>query len=337
MEPTKQTLRWPLVLATFFLYIFQSAPYSFFEILYPVLYGLEGFSEDDLTQLRYSGLPWCLKFVFGIIFQRFWQPPRWLIAVLQLVMGALMIGMTWIPLGNVTLTMVFFFVINVLCVAHDTSFDGQMIALFTGRGILLQMTQMMGYLIFDVIISFVGISFYTPYLFLIVGILSMLAAPLLWVYDWAELPRAEFAGMWGDFVKTLPTSVITLLYYFVTTWGDSTLGYFGADISPDEEELGVIFGLYMIGVFFGLSYGQYMFIEWTYVGILAALVIEAASVLFYWFLAEGTAYSAKCTLFFFGGFFTSGSDAVIQTLLIDASTEVNTDTLMYSSPWQRRL
>lgn len=53
----KQKVSWYICLTTFIIYVFQSAPYGFFESLYPVLYGLADFDEEDLSFFRFSGVP----------------------------------------------------------------------------------------------------------------------------------------------------------------------------------------------------------------------------------------------------------------------------------------
>jgi hypothetical protein len=96
--------------------------------------------------------------------------------------------------------------------------------------------------------------------------------------------------MWADFVQALPKTIITLLSYFAAIWGDSMLGYFGAHIAPIEDELGVMFSLDMTDVFFRLSWGQYICMEFTsHVGIVGALVIGAARVPLRGSLMEGKA------------------------------------------------
>lgn len=60
--------RWYVCIATFLLYLSQIVPCAIFITLYPVLYGLRGFSEDDLSFLELGAIPWCLKFVVGYVF-----------------------------------------------------------------------------------------------------------------------------------------------------------------------------------------------------------------------------------------------------------------------------
>lgn len=327
----KQKVSWYICLTTFIIYVFQSAPYGFFESLYPVLYGLADFDEEDLSFFRFSGVPWCLKVIIGTVFQRYWNPPRWFVFILHILIGGLLIPLTWIPLTNVGASTALFFVINSVTVIHDVVYDGQMIVLFKDNAVVLEMLQLGAYLVFDVLLSFVGISFYTPYIFLVIGIISVLTSGLLFVYKWEDLPTNEFSGIWTDIKETIWPATTIFLYYFCTSFGDSMLSYFGSVIQPDEDKIGNVFGVYMIGAFLGMLFGQYFFIKIAYRwAVVIALFVEAVSVFFFMFLTDKSKYGLQISMFLIGGFVTQATDAIIQTFSIDASATGSVPTFTYA-------
>lgn len=330
-KASKQKVNVWICIATFIIYVFQSAPYGFFESLYPVLYGLADFDEEDLSFFRFSGVPWCLKVIIGTLFQRYWNPPCWFVFVLHILIGAFLIPLTWIPITKVNVSTAFFFIINSITVIHDVVYDGQMIVLFDNNAVVLEMIQLGAYLVFDVLLSFVGISFYTPYIFLIVGCLSILTSGLLFVYKWEDLPTHDYKGIWKDIKETVWPAITIFFYFFITTFGDSMLSYFGSDIQPNEDRIGIIFGCYMIGAFVGMLIGQYFFLKVTYHwAVVIALFFEAAAVLFFMFLTEKSKYGVQITMFLLGGFVTAATDAILQTLCIDASSTGSVPTFTYS-------
>lgn len=109
------------------------------------------------------------------------------------------------------------------------------------------------------------------------------------------------------------------------------LSYFAAEILDDEVKLGVIFGLYVVAMFFGLSFGHLFYLKLQYRdGIWIAYLIETISVLFYIFLDVNSSYGLILTMFIFGGFTTSVSDSIIQMIQIDASGTNPSSTFLYS-------
>jgi hypothetical protein len=78
----------------------------------------------------------------------------------------------------------------------------------------------------------------------------------------------------------LNSAVIVLLYFLVTTRGDSLLGYFRADICKDEAHLRIIFGVHMVGTFIGPTEGHILFIKASHrIGTIAAVAIDGLSVI----------------------------------------------------------
>lgn len=139
-----------------------------------------------------------------------------------------------------------------------------MIVLFKDNAVVFEMIQLGAYLVFDVLLSFVGMSFYAPYIFLIVGCISILTSGLIFVYKWKVLPTKEFEGLWKDIKETIWPAIKIFLYFLFTSFGDSMLSYFGSDIQSNEDKISIVFGVYMIGAFVGMVLGQYFFIKVTY-------------------------------------------------------------------------
>lgn len=206
-----------------------------------------------------------------------------------------------------------------------------MIVLVKDNAVVLEMIQFGACLVFDALLSFVGISFYTPYIFLIVGCISIFTSGLLFVYKWEVLPTKEFEGLWKDIKETVWPAITIFFYFLFTSFGDSMLSYFGSDIQPNEDKIGIVFRVYMIGVFVGMVLGQYFFIKVTcHWAVVIALFFEAVAVFFFMFLTEKSAYALQITMFLLGGFVTSATDAILQTLCIDASATGSVPTFTYS-------
>jgi len=127
--PSKLTGR--IYFATFLLYLFQSIACSIFESLYPVLYGQAGFSPESLSFLRFGAVPWCLKFIVGVVFQTIVIMPVWGLVTLQFVCGVLILVLSWIPLEDVYGAAILYFFSSCITVISDTAFDGYMIGLYS--------------------------------------------------------------------------------------------------------------------------------------------------------------------------------------------------------------
>lgn len=73
---------------------------------------------------------------------------------------------------------------------HDAAFDSLYVKLYSGCAFLFEMLQMIAVLIVSILLSFVGISFYQPYLFIICCALTFVTSPLLFLFKW-DLPELK--------------------------------------------------------------------------------------------------------------------------------------------------
>lgn len=78
--------------------------------LYPALYGVEGFSGEELSTLRFATIPYCLKFIVGWLYQVWLIPPRWFTILCQCSMVVILGSVYFVPLKNVKTTMILYFI-----------------------------------------------------------------------------------------------------------------------------------------------------------------------------------------------------------------------------------
>lgn len=322
---------WIQIVSTFILYLMQSLPFSIFGTLYPVLYGMAGFSGEELSTLRFATIPYCLKFAVGWLYQVWWIPPRWFTILCQCAMGIILGSIYFVPLKNVKTTMILYFASEIFMAFHDAAFDSLCVKLYSGSAFLFEMLQMIAVLVVSILLSFVGISFYKPYLFLICGSLTIITSPLFFLFKWNLPEIREFKGVFTEIWRKFWLSIFSILYYLFTNWGSSLLGYFTTDIILDEKEVGNAIGIYTIGQFFGIGILQYAFIKTLYKnGLIIVFVIEALGVLIFMFLKPETSINIKYTAYFFGGMLLSFTDTLPETLIIDASANSNASTFLLS-------
>jgi predicted MFS family arabinose efflux permease len=327
----EESPRWFICLATFLLYLSQIVPCAIFITLYPILYGIKGFSEDDLSLLELGAIPWCLKFVIGYLFESIWRPPRFVVAILQLIISGITILLTWIPIEEVKITSSIYCFYSFVVICHDVCFDGQMIRQFGKWGALLSLLQQFAYYLFDTILCFVAVEEFDQILFLYVGIVSACFIPLLWVFNWDHMPLVKVKGIWEDFKSTFWTLMIGFLYFLTSPFSESMVPYFVADIMDTDEHSGNIVGFYNIGLLFGVAFGQYLFGKFRYKWcIMIAMVVETLGILIIMFLTEDSTYGEAIPAFLFFGIITSLTDSILQCFLVDSCDITKTPTFTYS-------
>jgi hypothetical protein len=165
-ESSSERPHWYICLSTFLLSLAQTVHCALFITLYPVLFGLRGFSEDDLTFLELGSIPWCLKFIVGYLFDSIWRPPRFVVAILQLIISGITIGLASVPVEEVETTAYIYYGYSAVVICHDVCFDGQMVHQFGNWGALLSLFQQFGYYFMDTVLCFVAASNFSQSMFL---------------------------------------------------------------------------------------------------------------------------------------------------------------------------
>jgi hypothetical protein len=244
-------------------------------------------------------------------------------------LGLFLGSLYWIPLDATGTTIGIFFCASLLSVSCDVIIDGHLLRAYSANATLHQMLQMMGTLTLDLILCFVSVQFFTPVLFLVFGGLTILAVPALWLITWYGDLAASLAFLWEDIRKTVWTLGIGTVYYFVTCFFDANVQYFCAYLlDSDPARIGYCYGMYVIGMYLGLSFAQFFFLKLKYK--------LSLGLLFFMFLRPGHATGLIYAMFFFGGFTISASDSVTDTFSIQTSQLSRTPAFLYAwfRSWQ---
>lgn len=159
----------------------------------------------------------------------------------------------------------------------------------------------------------------------------MLASPLLWIFPWAQLELVELKGIWNDIKSTIWISIIVLIFYLISYWCDTMFGFFIVDLFQDQKKVGIILGVNVIGQFFGISFGQFLFRKLTYhPSIIITFLVDAFASFYFLFLRSSTSYAAVIVLMLFAGLTRCVTRSLVQNLTIDASGLSSTSTFLYS-------
>jgi hypothetical protein len=317
--------------SAFLLYLAQIVPCSVFITLYPILYGVRGFSEDDYSFLESGSIPWSLKFSPGYIFESLWRPPRWCVCVFGVIVSVITSCLSAIPLEEVRTTGIVYYIYSCIVICHDVVFDGMMIRIFGKWGALLSLLQQFAYYAFDTLLCFIAVGDFNNIIFLYIGIACALLQVLLWVFTWPDVPLVNLKGVWRDFKKTFWTFFVGIIYFINSTFSESMSPYFAADCGRDDYEAGYLAGVYNLGLLIGVSFGQYLFNGVRYRNcVLIASVMETFGMFFLMFLHVGLNYGLLLFLFFACGIVTSITDSIVQCYLVDSCDVTRTPTFCYS-------
>lgn len=327
-KPQKITLG--LCLCVFILYMFTMVPFAIIDTLYPVMYTLSGFSENDLSIMKFSGLPWAFKFVFGFFFQFLWTPPRLFTCFIQLISGSLLIGFAFVPLENITGSAVVLLFMNLCAVINVVSFDAQIISIFKGKALLFETLQQSGIVSPDLILCFVSISNFDSSLFIYIGVMCILAIPMYWVIDFTKFPLCTVKDILKDLLSTLFISVLLFCYYLVTTWSD-LLAFFLEELELSVSQYSILGGMFIIGVFIAYVFGPYLFMFTTYhANFVAAFVPEAMVSLLVMFLNPSTGFGVVIFVFILTGIIMCVGDAAMQLMEVEIASHMSNPTFLFA-------
>ena len=319
-------------ITTFALYFIQVIPTSIFNSLYPILYSIRGYTENDLSIMALGSIAWSLKFIWGYLFDSLWRPPRWVLAVLQVLLGTISVIITWIPIENVSASAGMYILHTFITVAHDVIFDGQLIMVFSSHGALLNFIQRFAYYATSVVLCFTLVKDFSQYTFLIAGIACILCTPLLWVYKWHSTALLDLKGIWKDIKDKISVIPISFIYFLMESMSGNIMALFSAYIITNNDSLiGYASGTSSIGSMLGISFGQYFYPKLKYRNcIIVAVVIEFLAALMYYFIDPGLTEPQIFSLYFFGGLICSISDSIVQCYKVDAADLTRSPTWTYS-------
>jgi hypothetical protein len=217
-----------------------------------------------------------------------------------------------------------------LNIFDDSVFDGMTIRIFGKWGALLSLLQQFAYYMLDAVLCFVVGSFSTM-IFLYIGIACLCCVPLLWVYDWPELPLVNLKGIWRDFRRTFWAFVVGVIYFINSTFSEAMMPYFCTFVSESDSEAGFTYGIYGIGLLLGVSFGQYLFNGLRYRHCLVlALMIETLGTFIVMFITSEVHFAWQMLLFLLCGGVESITDSIVQTYLVDTCDITRTPTFCYS-------
>jgi len=193
---------------------------------------------------------------------------------------------------------------------------------------------MIAYVLFDAVLAFFGITFYSREMFVLIGIASMFEATTYWIVplDASKPQRQSLRGIGADLRHQVLPLFIIFVNLLTTTYTDSMSPYLVSELVPDPVLLGQIWGWFTVITCVLLPLGWVIFTRVRYTVLLPAVYIfELAALLCLMFLNESTPTAVVFAMVMVHACLTTVGDAVVQLFAVQASGMSSAPTFVYAA------